>query len=172
MGVGASRLAGLVVRHGAPISSLVPGRPTLTPVEFSLIGPDGTQTSLLSRRGTPFLLHVWATWCPPCRHELPALAAFMRAWGADCPVVPVAVSSGSPAAVKAFLSENDVAGLPVWTVDERDLKAWGGQEELAIPVTILIDGAGRVRASVAGAVDWGAPDAAAALHKIVAGMRG
>jgi len=143
----------------------------LEPVGFSLAGPDGARESLLSRRGTPFLLHVWATWCPPCRHELPALAAFMREWGADCPVVPVAVSSGSPAAVKAFLSESDVAGLPVWTVDDRDLKAWGGREELAIPVTFLIDGAGRVRASVAGAVDWGAPDAVGVLHRLFAEMR-
>ncbi|WP_408873632.1 TlpA family protein disulfide reductase [Gluconobacter roseus] len=171
-GFGASRLAGLVVRHGAPVASLVPGRPMLEPVGFGLAGPDGARESLLSRRGSSFLLHVWATWCLPCRHELPALAAFMHAWGVNCPIVPVAVSSGSPEAVRTFLVKNDVPGFPAWTVDDSALKAWMGHGELAIPVTILIDGAGRVRASAAGSLDWAGSGAAAALHRILAETRG
>ncbi|MFT8807637.1 TlpA family protein disulfide reductase [Gluconobacter sp.] len=170
VGVAASRLAGTVVRRGASIGSLVPGKPRSRPVGFSLSGPDGARYPLVSRRGAPFLLHVWATWCPPCRHELPALEAFMQGWGADCPVVPVAVSSGAAEDVRAFLARSNVSGLPAWTVGGPELKDWYGQGELAIPVTFLIDGSGRVRALAAGSLDWADPAAPEALRRVLAGI--
>ncbi|GBQ92278.1 TlpA family protein disulfide reductase [Gluconobacter albidus] len=168
VGVGAAKLAGTVVRRGMPVGRLMPGQAMSEPVTLGLSGPEGSQSTLASRRGVPFLLHVWATWCPPCRHELPALAAFTRAWGPDCPVVPVAVSSGSPDDVHAFLSRNGIVGLPAWTVDGIALKAWYGAAELAIPVTFLIDGKGRIRATAAGPLDWGASGAADALRRVLA----
>ncbi|MEN3166452.1 TlpA disulfide reductase family protein [Gluconobacter sp. OJB] len=168
VGVGASKLAGTVVRRGMPIERLMPGRPVSEPVALSLSGPEGAHSSLISHRGAPFLLHVWATWCPPCRHELPALAGFMRAWGPDCPVVPVAVSSGSPGDVRAFLDRNGIADLLVWTVDGTALKDWYGTAELAIPVTFLIDGEGRIRATAAGPLDWGSSDAVGVLRRVFA----
>lgn len=167
-GYGASKLAGTIVRRGMPMDRLLPGKVMLGPIAFGLTGPAGARSELASHWGAPFVLHVWATWCPPCRHELPGLARFMKAWGSDCPVVPVAVSSGSPEDVCAFLKRNDVGGLPVWTVDGTDLKTWYGSAELAIPVTFLIDGAGRVRAVAAGSLDWGDPGAEAALRRVLA----
>ncbi|MFT9364693.1 MAG: TlpA disulfide reductase family protein [Gluconobacter sp.] len=168
VGVGASKLAGTVVRRGMPIEQLMPGRPVSESVTLSLSGPEGAHSSLVSRRGAPFLLHVWATWCPPCRHELPALVGFMRAWGIDFPVVPVAVSSGSPDDVRSFLDRNGIADLPVWTVDGTSLKDWYRAAALAIPVTFLIDDAGRIRATAAGPLDWGASDAVGALRRVLA----
>nr|WP_249202232.1 TlpA disulfide reductase family protein [Gluconobacter kondonii] len=151
-----------------PIERLLPGRAVSEPVTLSLSGPEGAHSSLVSRRGTPFLLHVWATWCPPCRHELPALAGFMRAWGTDCPVVPVAVSSGSPDDVRAFLDRNGIVDLPTWTVDGTALKDWYRAAALAIPVTFLIDDAGRIRATAAGPLDWRSSDAVGVLHQVLA----
>ncbi|MFT8715891.1 TlpA family protein disulfide reductase [Gluconobacter potus] len=168
VGYGASKLAGTGVRRGMPIDRLMPGKAVSGPVGFGLSGPGGVRYALTSRRGAPFLLHVWATWCLPCRHELPGLVAFMKTWGPDCPVVPVAVSSGSPEEIHAFLERNDVAGLPVWTVAGEDLKAWCGNRALAIPVTFLIDGAGCIRATAAGSLDWAAPGAPAALRRVLA----
>ncbi|KXV11881.1 TlpA disulfide reductase family protein [Gluconobacter oxydans] len=167
-GYGAARLAGTVVRPGMPISDLTPGKAVSGPVGFGLAGLGGARSALASRRGAPFLLHVWATWCSPCRHELPGLAAFMKAWGPDCPVVPMAVSSGSPEEIHAFLERNDVAGLPVWAVAGGDLKTWCGNRALAIPVTFLIDNAGCIRATAAGSLDWAAPGAPAALRRVLA----
>ncbi|MFT8958829.1 MAG: TlpA family protein disulfide reductase, partial [Gluconobacter oxydans] len=86
VGYGASKLAGTVERRGMPIDRLMPGKAVSGPVGFGLSGPGGAQYALTSRRGAPFLLHVWATGCPPCRLELPGLAAFMKTWGPDCPV--------------------------------------------------------------------------------------
>ena len=168
VGVGASKLAGTVVRRGMPIEQLMPGRAVSEPVTLSLSGPEGAHSSLGSRRGTPFLLHFWATWCPPCRHELPALAGFMRTWGTDCPVVPVAVSSGSPDDVRAFLDRNGIVDLPTWTVDGTALKDWYRAAALAIPVTFLIDDAGRIRATAAGPLDWSSSDAVGALRRVLA----
>ena len=168
VGYGASKFAGTVVRRGMPIDRLMPGKAVSAPVGFVLSGPDGAHDVLASRRGAPFLLHVWATWCSPCRHELPGLAAFMTAWGPDCPVVPVAVSSGSPEEIRAFLERNDLGGLPVWTMAGEELKVWSANRALAIPVTFLIDGAGRIRATAAGSLDWAAPEAPAALRRVLA----
>ncbi|MBS1103076.1 TlpA family protein disulfide reductase [Gluconobacter sp. Dm-62] len=168
VGYGASKLAGTVVRRGMPIDRLMPGKAVSGSVGFGLSGAAGARDALASRRGAPFLLHVWATWCPPCRHELPGLAAFMKAWGADCPVIPVAVSSGSPDDIQAFLTRNDVVGLPAWTVTGEDLKMLSGNGALAIPVTFLIDNAGRVRATAAGSLDWAGPGAADAVRRVLA----
>ncbi|MBS1085247.1 TlpA family protein disulfide reductase [Gluconobacter sphaericus] len=170
-GYGAARLAETVVRPGMPISDLTPGKAVSGPIGFGLAGLGSARFVPASRRGAPFLLHVWATWCSPCLHELPGLAAFMKAWGPDCPVVPVAVSSGSPEEIHAFLERNDVTGLPVWAVVEDDLKAWCGDRARAIPVTFLIDDAGCIRATAEGALDWAAPGAPAALRRLFAAMR-
>lgn len=167
-GYGAARLAGTVVRPAMPISALTPGKAVSGPVGFGLAGLGDARFALASRRGAPFLLHVWATWCSPCRHELPGLAAFMKTWGPECPVVPVAVSSGAPEEVRAFLKRNDVAGLPVWAVAGEDLRAWCGNKAFAIPVTFLIDNAGCIRGMAAGSLDWAAPGAPAALRRVLA----
>ncbi|KXV21170.1 TlpA disulfide reductase family protein [Gluconobacter japonicus] len=150
------------------VKSLKAGKAQLDPVTLQLSGPSGANTSLEAQRGKPFLLHVWATWCGPCKQELPKLDAFMASLGTDCPIIPVAVASATPEKVAAFLDAAGLKHIPAWTVDKAAYKAWLKTSDVAIPVTYLIDGSGRLRASAEGGVNWSAPDAAQQLHDIFA----
>ena len=152
------------------VRSLAPGKPQLEPVALQLIGPAGATQSLASMRGKPFLLHVWATWCGPCKQELPKLDAFCASLGTDCPIIPAAVASATPEKVASFLDAADLKHLPAWTMDKAAYKAWLKTSDVAFPVTYLIDSSGRLRAAAEGGVNWSAPDAARQLRDVLAGI--
>lgn len=152
----------------APLQSLKLTAPSRDPVTLVLSGPDGHQLALESYRGKPFLLHVWATWCGPCKQELPQLNGFL-AKHPDAPIVPVAIDSGNVAKVAAFLAQDKA--ISAWVVDKAAFKAWYHAPSLEIPVTLLIDGQGHVRAQVNGGLDWGAADAEQQFSKVLASAR-
>ncbi len=105
---------------------------------------DGTVLALPSAR--PTLLHVWATWCPPCREELPGLIEL--ASRRDLDVVAVSVDE-SWSDVDAFLGERDAADIVLAKSEEVE-RALGVRD---LPVTFLIDG-GRLTHRFDGARDW------------------
>lgn len=165
-GVGASRLVQGHEAEGAALDSLTPGKPELAPIAIDLLGPSGTHDALSAHRGAPFLLHLWATWCGPCRLELPELDAFLKAQGENVPVVPVAVASGTPDTVAAFLAKSGLAHIPDWTTSSGDVQAWYKKGGISLPVTFLIDGAGRLRATSDGSLNWADPKAAETIRTI------
>ncbi|GBR53382.1 thiol:disulfide interchange protein I [Neokomagataea thailandica NBRC 106555] len=148
-----------------PLQSLTISAPSRDPVALVLKGVDGRQLSLDAYRGKPFVLHVWATWCGPCKEELPKLNSFLSKHP-DAPIVPAAISSGDAAKVSAFLAKAGNTSVPAWTVEQGAFTKWF--KSLEIPVTVLIDGKGYVRAFSKGELDWGAPDADAQLTKLLA----
>ncbi|MBR0559441.1 TlpA family protein disulfide reductase [Neokomagataea anthophila] len=151
----------------SPVQSLVAGAPSRDPIALSLSGPDGHQLALESYRGKPFLLHVWATWCGPCKQELPKLNGFLVK-NPNAPIVPVAIASGDAAKVATFLTQGQDTAISAWVVDKAAFKAWYHAPSLEIPVTLLIDEQGHVRAISDGGLDWGAADAATQLSKVLA----
>jgi len=151
----------------AKLQTLKAGKPRLSPVDLQLSGPDGNTGSLTAQRGKPFLLHVWATWCGPCKRELPQLDAFYAKLESPA-IIPVAVDSGTPEKVDAFLKKAGLSHLPAWTIDKHKFKEWLGTPQFAIPVTFLIDAKGLVRATSEGGIDWAAPDAMAQYQAILA----
>ncbi len=76
--------------------------------DFTLMGNDGKKYSLASYRGQNVVLNVWATWCPPCRSEIPALAAFARAHRDDAVVLGLSVNSPI-ANLAGFAQEYEIA---------------------------------------------------------------
>lgn len=77
---------------------------------FAAIGPGGDTVSLASLRGEPVLLNVWATWCPPCREEMPLLQALHERYGArGLHVIGVSVDSqGSEEAIASFVEQGGI----------------------------------------------------------------
>lgn len=111
------------------------------------------------RPGHPYLLHVWATWCSPCREELPHLAAFLKRHP-EIPVIPLAMDSGSPVKVAGFTGRMGLADFPVWITDRKELRVILSQvPEPGLPMTLLVDGQGHIRAVSDGSIDWAAKDA-------------
>lgn len=121
-----------------------PGTPVDAPApDFSVALFDGTRFSLaehLDGDGRPVLLNLWASWCGPCRAEMPDLSAASRQHPGVL-VLGVAVDD-SPDAARAFAAEIEVA-YPVGADDER-----GSVDEAfaapGLPATYLIDGGGRI----------------------------
>ncbi|TSA81155.1 TlpA family protein disulfide reductase [Deinococcus detaillensis] len=86
------------------------------------------------------LLNFWATWCPPCREELPRLDAAQRS--GKLKVVAVNVGE-SPAGVLNFWKENQLGGLPLAFAHTADLRGWPLP---GLPTSVLLDAGGKVRA--------------------------
>ncbi len=100
----------------------------------------GEPVPITSYRGHPVLVNFWATWCPPCRAELPELQRLHEEYaGRGLKVAAVNVNR-SLAGVAEFLKENRLT-LPVFRLDESVLRRLGIG---SIPMSVLIDGTGRV----------------------------
>jgi thiol-disulfide isomerase/thioredoxin len=118
--------------------------------------------SLASFRGRTVLLNLWATWCVPCRKEMPTLDALEGKLGAkDFQVVAVNIDTRDPDKPKRFLKDIGVQKL-VYYADPsakafQDLKAIG--RAFGMPTTMLIDPHGCEIGTIAGPADWASPDA-------------
>lgn len=105
---------------------------------------------LADLRGKPVLLNFWASWCAPCRAEMPSLQAFQQAHQGQLVVLAVNYKE-SPDAVANFV-QRQAWSLPIVADPEG---AWARRWGIGIfPSSVLIDARGRVQAVVRGEVDW------------------
>ena len=125
------------------------------------------ETSLEAYRGKYVLLNFWATWCAPCRKEMPQLSELQTEFGGDnFEVLTIATGRNSPTGIKKFFDEIGVDNLPRHQ-DPRQALA----SEMAIfglPITVLIDPDGQEVARLRGDADW-ASDSAKAIIATVLG---
>jgi thiol-disulfide isomerase/thioredoxin len=163
-----ARLAPLA--HGEIAALAVdPAPKPATPLAFT--GPDGHKLTLADFHGRALVLNLWATWCVPCRAEMPALDRLEAKAGApDFEVVAVNVDTARPERTKAFLDETGVKSLKRYADPSGDafeaLRLAG--KALGLPTSLLIDKDGCELGVVAGPVDWASDDAA----KLVDALKG
>jgi len=139
---------------------------------ISFTDADGAPKSLADFSGQTLLVNVWATWCVPCRVEMPALDALeAQEGGDDFAVVPINVDLGSDDKPKAFYEETGLSSLPLYrdaSLDTfNDLKTRG--VTIGLPVSLLVDGEGCARAAVAGPAEWASPDAIRLIEAVKGG---
>ena len=128
--------------------------------------PDGSQTTLAASNGKVRLVNFWATWCAPCREEMPALQALQQdLGGADFEVLLVATGRNAPEGIARFFSEE---GITMQTaLDPKG--ALGRAAGIAgLPVTLVLDREGREVARLTGGADWASPSARAIVAALVA----
>lgn len=131
--------------------TLAPYAGSLIPPAFSRVDLDGQRHRLDDYRGQVVLLNFWASWCPPCIHEMPSMARLQRQF-ADRPFHILAVNLGqSRAEVEQFLETTPV-NFPVF-LDEAKVEPTRWQV-FAFPTSYLIDAEGRIRYGVAGGLEW------------------
>lgn len=135
------------------------------PIEAAFVNENGAPASVADFAGKVTVLNLWATWCPPCLKEMPALnelQAALKDSGAQ--VVTVAVQSGGRAKAKDFLKENMLYELPAYADERNALPREVGI--LGLPTTLILDPQGREIGRVQGDAEWNAPEAEALLRRL------
>ena len=125
--------------------------------DLAFTGADGKPTTLAAWRGKTVLLNLWATWCGPCRKEMPSLDRLQATrGGADFDVVTVNLDTRDPEKPKAFLAETGVKALAHNTDSSfalfRTLQTMGLARGL--PTTLLVDRDGCEMGVMAGPAEW------------------
>lgn len=155
----AKRLAPLA--HGEVAAVTMATRPLeMPPLAFN--DADGNPHQLAEWGGRTVLLNLWATWCVPCRKEMPALDALQQKLGGpDFEVVAINIDTRDPAKPKAWFDEVGIKHLAYYADNEakvfQDLKRIG--RAFGMPTTVLLDGNGCELGYLAGPADWASADA-------------
>lgn len=124
--------------------------------------------SLADYRGEWMVLNFWATWCAPCRKEMPTLAALQERFAAaPLSVVTVATGRNSPAAIRRFFDEIGVETLPEYRDPKQELARAMGI--LGLPITLIVDPEGREVARLPGDALWDSDSAVAILEALIEG---
>ncbi|MGH8275382.1 MAG: thiol:disulfide interchange protein TlpA, partial [Steroidobacteraceae bacterium] len=161
-----ARLKPLV--HGEVAALTLATEPKPLP-ELSFDTPEGTKARLADFKGRTVLLNLWATWCVPCRQEMPALDRLQGILGSkDFLVVAVNIDTAKLDRPKTFLHETGVKNLTLYTDNTaaafQTLKQAG--KVLGLPATILIGKDGCEIGTMAGPAQWDSEDALALLNAI------
>ena len=120
-------------------------------------GSDGKPRTLADFRGKVVLLNVWATWCAPCRTEMPTLDRLQaKLGGPDFEVVALSMDRAGPGVVKKFFAEIGVEHLAL-NID-ASAKAMFTLDARGLPMTLLIDRKGEEIGRLIGPAEWDAPD--------------
>ncbi|MBX3568779.1 MAG: TlpA family protein disulfide reductase [Rhizobiaceae bacterium] len=144
------------------VAAMLPADPPVSLASLAFNDPDGKPMSIADHAGKTVLLNLWATWCAPCRAEMPALDALQRATGGPgFEVVAVNVDTGDNAKPDKFLEETGVGALARYRDPTlgifNELKKRG--LALGLPVTLLIDAEGCLLAHMNGPAEWAGADA-------------
>ncbi len=132
---------------------------------FSLAGLDGEQRSLSSNRGKIVLLHFWATWCPPCRKEMPLLHELEKEFaGQNFALMCVNVDRGNKAAVEKFIHG---ISQHFHTRLDPDGKVRNSYEVRALPTSYIIGRDGKIIGKIIGERDWAEAEASNLLKTLL-----
>jgi thiol-disulfide isomerase/thioredoxin len=130
--------------------------------DISFKGAEGQPLSISSFAGKTVLLNIWATWCVPCREEMPALNALERSVGNDkFEVVAINIDTGDEEKTKAFRTEYAIDKLGYYRDNTMGVFNVLKKQGLAfgLPVTLLIDDKGCLLSAMNGPAAWDSEDA-------------
>ena len=129
--------------------------------------PDGAgKASLADYQGKYILLNFWATWCPPCRKEMPDLSKIEAELGGDhFQVLTVATGRNSPAAIAEFFESVGITNLPQIRDPKQALAR--SMAVLGLPITVILNPEGQEIARLRGDAEWNSPSARAIISALI-----
>jgi thiol-disulfide isomerase/thioredoxin len=135
--------------------------------DFTFSDGDGAERKLSDFRGKVVLVNLWATWCAPCKIEMPGLNNLQaQLGGSDFTVLPISLDLGGPDKPRRFLEANELGSLGLYQSASTKLIQQLGAPGL--PFTMLIDREGREIARLAGPAEWDSPEAIAIIREAMA----
>jgi thiol-disulfide isomerase/thioredoxin len=150
---------------GKMVTFVAKAAPEAVP-EIAFEDATGKSRSLAEWRGKVVLLNVWATWCAPCRHEMPSLDRLQQAMGgADFDVVALSTDRDGVAKAKVFLDEIKVRDLE--PLADPTSKSNARLRIIGMPTTLLIDRQGREVGRLTGPAEWDSDDAKRLIEAVI-----
>ncbi|MBR0691724.1 thiol:disulfide interchange protein TlpA [Bradyrhizobium lablabi] len=155
--------------HGEVAALTMATKPLQLP-DLAFEDGDGKPRKLSDWRGKTVLVNLWATWCVPCRKEMPALDSLQtKLGGKDFEVVAINIDTRDPDKPRNFLKEANLTNLGYFTDQKakvfQELKNIG--KALGMPTSVLVDGKGCEIASLAGPAEWASDDALKLVKAVV-----
>ncbi|WP_305956020.1 TlpA disulfide reductase family protein [Pseudomonas sp. 2FG] len=135
--------------------------------EVKFVDGEGTPHTLADFKGKVVLLNVWATWCAPCRQEMPTLDRLQaQLGGADFQVLALATDQDGPQVVRDFYREIGIQHLELYIDDSA--RAISSLNAFGLPITLLLDRQGREVGRKLGAAEWDSPEVIEYLREVIA----
>jgi peroxiredoxin len=133
--------------------------------DFTLTSLDGVKYTLNDLKGKVVFVNLWATWCPPCRDELPSMVNLYNMFkGKDLEILAVSEDS-DVGAVNDFIRKYKIT-FPVLMDDQK--KVYQMYKATGIPETHLIDKSGKIVSSAIGPFDWTGPSVVNTVRNLLA----
>jgi thiol-disulfide isomerase/thioredoxin len=135
--------------------------------EIAFTNSEGRPHGMADFAGRGLVINLWATWCPPCVAEMPALDRLAATLEREnIQVLPLSSDRGGVDVVRAFYERTGLRTLRIW-LDPRGAaaRALGAR---GLPTTVIVDRGGRERARLEGDAAWDAPEFVAAIRRLVA----
>jgi len=134
--------------------------------EISFFNADKKQQGLADFAGQVLIINFWATWCAPCRAEMPALEALQKHFdGRNMRVLAISLDRGKPEKPMAFLEELNLTALDFYhdpkSASARAIGLFG------LPTTLIVDRSGKELARLSGEAEWDAPEVVALVDAIL-----
>jgi len=164
-----ARSAALEPFVGGEVAALLTLDDPVNVADLAFVGPDGQPMTLKDFRGKAVLLNLWATWCVPCREEMPALDNLAGLFeGSDFTVVAVNLDT-EPARAEAFYGEIPLPNLPLYSDHRLDIfNALRGRGlAVGMPTTLLVDPEGCALGVMHGPAVWDSPEGEALIAGLI-----
>jgi thiol-disulfide isomerase/thioredoxin len=136
----------------------------LAPIKFQ--DAEGKERTLADWRGKVVLLNLWATWCLPCRKEMPSLDRLQKDLGSDrFEVVAISVDRKGAEASRKFLADTGVERLALYVDPTARMSA--ELKVVGLPATLLVDAQGREVGRLLGPAEWDSDEAKRLIRAVV-----
>jgi thiol-disulfide isomerase/thioredoxin len=158
-------LAALIIPLPAAAFNFAPTEPKPAP-DLTFLDAEGNEVRLADFQGEVVVLNLWATWCAPCRREMPSLDRLQAKYGgAGLEVIALSLDRGDVAKVREFFEELEITSLAVY----HDPTARAGRELGApgLPTTVVMDRAGREVGRLLGPAEWDSEEALAVIKALL-----
>ena len=158
-------LAALIIPLPAAAFNFAPTEPKPVP-DLTFLDAAGDEVSLADFEGELVVLNLWATWCAPCRREMPSLDRLQARFGDDgLEVIALSLDRGDVAKVRAFFEELGISSLALY----HDPTARAGRELGApgLPTTIVIDRTGQEVGRLLGPAEWDSDEALTVIRALL-----
>jgi thiol-disulfide isomerase/thioredoxin len=134
--------------------------------DFHFMNASGRRLTLAHYRGEGLIVNFWATWCPPCRAELPSLVKLNKMLLPDgIRVLPISVDSNGIKAVIPYYKKHDITGVPM--LIDPSSSALRAFQVNGIPLTVIVNRKGEVVATLQGAGNWNTASTAAKVRELI-----